>query len=185
MHLPQGGSDTCVGCASQPACEGGASRLIGAASQASKLERVEASGATHVLDYDRCTKEQLLQLTSGSGVDLVLDAVGGAVRDVGLSAMAPFGRAVLYGTSSGEQAGLTGEQLMDVLMGNKSIIGFGLLDHAERHPEFVGEAWDGLTSALAEGRLDVVHRAFPLEEVRAAQAAMERRETVGKIVLVP
>lgn len=165
----------------------GASTVIGATSREAKFDRIKASGADVAVDYsaEGWSKTVVEHTREKRGVDVVFDAVGGEIRNAGLTTLAPLGRAILYGTASGDFAGLTGEQLTSVLMGSRSLSGFVLHAHMMRNPSFIGEAWATLTEGLADGRIRVAYRSYPLAEASSAQAALQRRETVGKLLLVP
>jgi len=81
----------------------GAGTVIGAAGTPEKREAVLALGADHAVDYTQEDwPKQVRELTGGRGVDVVLEMAGGAAFQQGLSCLAPFGRAVVYGSSSGE-----------------------------------------------------------------------------------
>jgi NADPH:quinone reductase-like Zn-dependent oxidoreductase len=73
---------------------------------------------------------EILRLTDGQGVRYALDAVGGAIGTEVIQALAPGGRAVLYGLLSGEPVSVDPRFL---ITGSKTVQGFWLADWAKQH----------------------------------------------------
>jgi NADPH:quinone reductase len=151
---------------SQAARRAGA-RVIGAAS-APKLERVEADV---VVDYTRPG------WTGGvEEVTVVLDGVGGAAGRAAFELLARGGRHVLYGWSAGEMTPIT----------SGDIVARGLtVSSALVRPGSMRELEERSLAAAADGRLAPLVQTFPLADAAAAHAALESRQTVGKVVLAP
>ncbi len=151
----------------------GARHVIATAGSAAKLEKAIELGATHAIDYrERDFADRVREITGRKGVEVVLDHVGGEVFERSFRALAWGGRVVLCGATAGADATVN---LRAVFFKSLSILGstMGSLAELRRILEFV-EA----------GRLrPVIDRTLPLEEAPAAQAALERREQFGKIVL--
>jgi NADPH:quinone reductase len=62
-------------------------------------------GADHVVNYNRePLREKLLELTGGAGADVFYDPVGGELFDTAMRAIAPGGRILVIGFSSGKPA---------------------------------------------------------------------------------
>jgi NADPH2:quinone reductase len=105
-------------------------------------------------------------------VNVVLDAVGGAAGRAAFERLARGGRHVLYGWSSGEMTPITtGDIVARSLTVSSALVRPGDLRSLEQR-------------ALASGLTPLV-TTFPLAEAAAAHAALEARETVGKVVLLP
>ncbi|MCB1646763.1 MAG: NADPH:quinone oxidoreductase family protein, partial [Pseudomonadales bacterium] len=79
-------------------------RVIGTASSDQKLAVVTAMGADEVINYNDGFKEQVKALTGGKGADVIYDPVGGDVFDESMSCIAPFGRILVVGFTSGRPA---------------------------------------------------------------------------------
>ena len=76
--------------------------VFGTASTDAKLARINDLGCDHCINYAETSfVEAIEQLTDGTGVDLVLDGVGGEVHQNSLKVLAPFGRLVAFGVASG------------------------------------------------------------------------------------
>ncbi|MBO1909843.1 zinc-binding dehydrogenase, partial [Microvirga sp. 3-52] len=100
----------------------GAGKVIATASSDEKLAHAKKLGADHLVNYtEEDWEQQVLELTDGKGVDVALEMVGGDIFDKTLACLAPFGRLVIFGAASGEQAHLYPAQLMRK---NQSVIGF-------------------------------------------------------------
>lgn len=95
IHLASGG----VGLAAiQIAKNLGASKIFGTAGSDTKRAYVQALGVEAVMNSRSLEfSEQLLEHTSGGGVDVVLNALSGVGIDKSLECLAPFGRMVEIG----------------------------------------------------------------------------------------
>ena len=124
----------------------------------------------------------VLELTEGRGVDLVLDAVGGAARTRSLEILAPLGRLVMYGNASAEpEIQVVTTELRERAIG---AIGFNLSLMRRRYPDAVRESAGPLLEWLAEGRLRIdVTRVFALADAAKAQSHIESRASRGKLLL--
>jgi NADPH:quinone reductase len=147
---------------SQAARHAGA-RVIGAASTG-KLAHVTADV---VVDYTAP------DWTAGlEEVTVVLDGVGGTAGRAAFERLARGGRHVVYGWSAGEMTSITtGDIVARGLTVSSALVRPGDLRGLEER-------------ALASGLKPLI-TSFPLAEAAAAHAALEGRETVGKVVLVP
>jgi NADPH2:quinone reductase len=159
-------------------------RVIGTTSTEAKAREARNAGADEVILYTQTDFEAEVQrLTEGRGVDVVYDSVGQTTFLKGLNCLRPRGMMVLYGQSSGvvdpvspsllQQKGslyLTRPTLQSYVITRDE-----LLDRA-------GRVFDWLKS----GELQVkVHGEYRLADAASAHAALENRETVGKLILVP
>lgn len=180
IHAAAGGVGTA---AVQIAREANAT-VFGTASTPEKLDKAEALGCDHPINYEADDfVEQINETTAGEGVDLVLDGIGGETTERSLNALTHFGRMVSYGAASGRP----GEPPTDkLLFGNKRVIGYHLGQASYRKPMKVMSAVPPLTEMLADGTLEVqVDHTFDLTDAREAHEAIENRETTGKVVLTP
>ncbi len=150
-------------------------RVIATAGSAAKLDRARALGAHDTIDH---TTEDLTgrvrALTSGRGVDVVFEHVGGPVFERALAALARNGRLVTCGATAGARVTLD----LNLLFG--------------RHLTLLG-SWMGRRANLVavlehirSGALrPVVDCVLPLTDARRAHERIEAREQFGKVVLVP
>jgi NADPH2:quinone reductase len=161
----------------------GAGRVIATASSESKRELALELGADVAIDSaaDGLT-ERLVEANGGGPVDVVFEMVGGAVFDASLAALAPFGRLVTYGISSGENNTVRSGSLM---RRSRAVVGFWFV-HCLGRPEMIDEALADLFERVARGELRVVTGpAYPLEQAAQAQTDLTERRTTGKVTLDP
>ncbi len=146
--------------------------VLGAAGGEEKAARVRALGATG-LDYLRPDWDAGVE-----GVTLVLDGVGGEAGRAALELLAPGGRIVLFGWSSGAPTRLTTEDLL----ARSLTASAGLGPHITQR---LRELEERALAAVAAGALEpVLDERFTLDRAAEAHAALETRGTVGKVVLV-
>ncbi|MFC4375473.1 zinc-binding alcohol dehydrogenase family protein [Nocardia halotolerans] len=149
----------------------GASWVVGAVSDAAKVDFVRELGADEVFTYD--------QLHCAKQADYALDGVGGAGLGDALTGLAEGGRTVTYGT-----AGLVDTEVL--LAGGKSVTGFRIGRLAQRDPAHYEHLRQEIWQYYASGLLHpVVHAEYPLDAAAAAHALIETRANLGKVVLIP
>ncbi len=113
--------------------------------------------------------------TAGAGVQLVLDHVGPALWEASLFALAPRGRLVNCGNTTGDTATIPS-------LGHLFHLGLRILgSDPYRYDEFA-EAW----AVFCAGSFQTpVERVVPLAEGAEAQRQLERGEVFGKLILAP
>ncbi|MEU6681159.1 zinc-binding dehydrogenase [Streptomyces sp. NPDC046925] len=155
--------------------------VIGAAGGADKVEAVWELGADLAVDYNEPGWADLVrERLDGRRVSAVLDGVGGEKSAAVFGLLGEGGRYVVIGWSSQEEfepdAGVVAERGITV---TNALL--QLIERPEDGPEFERRALE----AAAKGELVPAVQTFPLADAARAHAAMERRETTGKVVLVP
>ncbi|HXY22269.1 MAG TPA: NADPH:quinone oxidoreductase family protein [Burkholderiaceae bacterium] len=159
-------------------------RVIAAASSAEKLAMARRAGADETVDYAQPEwRRQVEALTSGRGVDVVYDPVGGAYSESALRATAWRGRYLVVGFASGE---IPKVALNLALLKERALLGV-FWGEAMRRDRLQGQAdMRQLGQWFLAGKLHP-----PVTErvaLSAAAAAMERlatRRAMGKIVVLP
>lgn len=156
--------------------------VLATASSPSRLERLVDFGMDHGIDYSTDGwVDAVRAATGGSGVDLVVDSVGGRVLAGSIACLAYRGRAITVG-NAGREARMFDVSALSA--GNHSLTGvfFGAEIATERARAMVARH----VADVASGELRVVvDRTFPLAEAAAAHAYLESRQAVGRVVLVP
>ncbi len=150
---------------------------------ADKCSRALALGAAHAIDYKAADfVAEVARITSGKGVNLVLDMVSGDYLARNLKCLAEDGRHVTIAVQGGTKAELN----MAVVMSRRyTLTGSTLRPRSAKFKallaqEIAANAWP----LVAEGKLrPVMDRTYALAEAAAAHARMEAGEHVGKIVL--
>lgn len=180
VHAAAGGSGSL---AIQLARLLGAGRVIGTAGGPKKVKLVRELGADEAIDYLRENfPARVNELTEGRGADLVLEMVGGQTLERSFECLAVLGRVVTFGNASHAQADLN--SLWGRLRTRSQTLAGCNFSTVLARPELRDASFTTLLDHLTSGRLRVVlHHCHPLAEAGAAQAAMESRKTVGKILL--
>jgi NADPH:quinone reductase len=157
-------------------------RVIACASSPEKLAVCRAHGADEVIDYAReDLRARIRDLTSGQGVDVVYDPVGGPYTEPALRSLAWRGRLLVVGFAAGEIPKIP---LNLPLLKGCAIVGVFWGDFARREPARLAESVAQLTRWFGEGRLRPhISATFPLERAAEALALLAARRVAGKIVL--
>jgi putative PIG3 family NAD(P)H quinone oxidoreductase len=148
-----------------------------------KCEAALAIGAAAAINYrTQDFVEEALRLTSGRGVSVVLDMVGGDYLPRNLAALAEEGRHVSIAVQRGAKAELF---IPTIMQRRLTLTGSTLRPRTVEFKTMVADEIARTVWPYAEGgRLKpVIDRVFPLAEAAAAHARMEAGEHVGKIVL--
>lgn len=158
----------------------GASRTIAVVSTEEKAQIATAAGATDVVLADGF-KDAVKELTSGRGVDMVVDPVGADRFTDSLRSLVPGGRLLVVGFTGGE---IPTVKVNRLLLNNIDVVGVGWGAWTATHPGALDEQWAGLERLLASGQLTAPQpEVYPLEQAAAAVASMENRTAKGKVVL--
>lgn len=181
--LIHGGSSGIGTTAIQMAKALGARQVITTVGTEAKAQACLNIGADAALNYRTQAWEQdVLGLTDGAGVDLILDMVAGDYIARGQSCLATDGRLVIIAVQGGVEAGFnaglamikrqtfTGSTLRPQSIAAKNALADGLRR----------DIWP----LLDDGRLEpIIHATFPLEQAAQAHAMMEEGAHIGKIML--
>ena len=158
----------------------GAAAVVGLAGGPDKVAEARRQGATVAVDYRQADWPEKVRAELGDRAPTVLlDGVGGDVAQAAVDLMAPGGRVVSFGWSSGTPLALTPEDIAARGLTSAPVLGPRIM---QRLRELETRA----LSDAAEGRLvPLVGRTFPLAAAAEAHTALETRQTTGKVVLLP
>lgn len=161
----------------------GAGKVIATASTPEKRAFAKQMGADHTVDYtEDGWEEKVHDLTDGKGVDVALEMVGGEMFHKTAACLGAFGRLVIYGAASGEQAKFYPSALMKR---NQSVIGF-FLPQIMTKPDLLQNSLRELLGFVNKGELELtIGGTYPLTEAKKVHELMQGRKTTGKIVLLP
>ena len=157
-------------------------RVIGVVGSAAKAAIVREYGAEEVIDYSReDVHRRVKALTSGEGIDVCIDNVGGALFATLARLMRWNGRLMPIGFTSGEIPSLA----MNLpLLKNYSVVGVFIGPWKERFPDEARRAAETVMAWVGEGKLRPhIDRVLPLERAAEAMSAVANRSTQGRIVL--
>ena len=162
---------------------GGATVIASAAP--GKHAIVQALGADHVLDsHSGDIAAEVLALTGGNGVDVVLESAGGATFGASLAAAKRVtGRVVVYGVAGGDAA-ITNRDLVYRHQVHVVGLNLGVLIHAA--PQIFGEVMGELAALVATGVVTPGRpTTYDLADGAKALAELAARATTGKLALLP
>jgi NADPH2:quinone reductase len=151
----------------------GAGRVIGIASSPEKRARVLELGADEAAGYEDPIP---------GPVDVMVDMVGGELFQRAVEAMAPFGRMVCIGATSGQLQQIPGVGVLRVL--GVGVLPFSMGALRARHPEVFAETSAEGIELIRSGALrPPVGRVLPLAEAAEAHRLLGSRVTMGKLLL--
>src|SRR5271157_1774260 len=150
-------------------------RVISTAGGEAKLARARELGADHVIDhYRQDISAEVKRITGKRGVDVVVEHVGVATWPKSLESLAPGGRLVTCGATTGYSAGI---DLRYLFSKQWSLLGSFMGSMGELHQV--------LKFVFRKQLKPVIDRVYPLAEIRAAHERMENPERFGKVIVKP
>ena len=170
----------------------------GTASQG-KHKFLTERGLDHAIDYrNQDWQPQLMQLTNGRGVDLIIDPIGGAHWKKSYNALRHTGRLGMFGVSTASANGISGKLKMlkavvqmprfhplGLLNKNRGVFGLNL-GHMWHEPEKVALWMRDILRGVDEEWINPhVDQAFSFDDVGKAHRRLEERKNIGKVVLTP
>jgi NADPH2:quinone reductase len=161
---------------------------IGLVGNREKARALKAFGADHVIDHSReDVAARVSEVTGGTGVDLILDAVGGGDFAKFLPMLGSFGLAVSYGKLIGKIESNVVDAL-DAGPGylNSTAVRIFTMHTLDDKPDIRAQSMTNLIMNLAAGAIrPLIHARLPLKDARRAHAMIEARQVIGKILLKP
>jgi NADPH2:quinone reductase len=157
-------------------------RVIAGVGSDDKAALVRDYGASEIVNYrSEDLRNRLKSITSGDGIDVGFDNVGGEIFQQIARSMKWGGRLMPIGFTSGEIPQIP----MNLpLLKNYSILGVFAGAWAEKFPIEAARANDTLMQLLTGGNIRPhIDRVLPLEEVTEAMRAVANRTVQGRIVL--
>jgi len=196
IHSAGGG----VGIAATQIAKHIGARIIGTASS-SKHAELRALGVDHLIDYRTEDFEvRAREITNWRGVELILDAVGGASFKKGYRLLAPTGRLGMFGISSaathkersmlGMLSTLANTPWLQfnpiaLLNANKGVFGVNL-GHLWGEVDRIRGWADQILDLWAQGVIKPhIARSFRFDEAADAHHFIQDRKNIGKVILVP
>jgi len=165
-----------VGAAAVQLASNAGATVLATAGTDEKCDRALDLGVAHVLNNrtgDIVAWSQ--EVTSGAGVDLVLDCVGTALFGASLFALGIHGRLVNCGNVSGDEATIPS-------LGHVFHSGISIRGSDPYRPEEFGPVWSEFCLGDYQVVIDSIH---PLSEAAVAQDKMLTGQFFGKILLIP
>ncbi len=157
----------------------GAGKVISTAGSAAKAARARELGFEDVIDL---TTEDLAdgvrRITGGSGVDIVIESIGGTVTSEALSSLSLGGVLITLGYSAGRKTTI---DVTDLIWKGARMAGFSLFAQS---PTIVANAWRDVIPLIVGGSVKpIVERIYPLGEAGEALRHLTEDRPFGKVVL--
>lgn len=146
----------------------GARVLVTSRSEAKRKRALEL-GADEA--FDSSGFSAAVRKATGSGVDVVFEHVGPATLSESMRSLAPGGRVVTCGSTSGVKAEIAMPRLF---FGHISLLGSTMGNASE---------FEAVLKAIDHGMRPVVDHVYPLDEVQTALQRVDDAEQFGKVVL--
>jgi NADPH:quinone reductase len=161
----------------------GARRIVATAASPEKREYARTVGADVVIDYTASNwTQQVLNATGGTGVDVLLESIGGTVFEQNFECLATFGRYVVYGSTQGLGKPLEARRLMTRC---QTLTGLYMPVFTAR-PDILHAGLTFLVEQVVKGNLRApIAAQLPLHEAAKAHQMLEDRQVVGSVVLRP
>ena len=168
----------------QLAKQAGASMVLATASSDERLARLREFGMDHGINYAHANvAAEVMRLTEGKGVNLVLDPVGGRTLEGSIASLAYRGRVSWVGRAGREERP---PEVWPIMQKNGSIHGVFLGAEMAVNPQRTRPMIERLIERIADGELTVVtDKVFPLAEAAEAHRYIESRQAFGRVLLTP
>lgn len=175
-----------VGTAAIQLAKASGAKVYGTSRTEAKLKQAEEYGLSgYVVTGDHLDSfiAAAGEWTSGQGLDVILDLVGGRYLEANLETLGLQGRLLLVGTTSGNKATLN---FAAVMRKRATIIGTVLRSRSKEEKATVTRLFAKHVVPLLAAEIvrPVVDSVYPLEQIRNAHTRLEANETFGKIVMV-
>jgi NADPH2:quinone reductase len=156
--------------------------VIATAGSASKRTFALAQGADAAFDYSGVDwVDAVLTATGGRGADVIYDPVGGDVFDRSTKCIAPEGRLLVIGFTSGRIPTLATNR---VLLKNMSLVGVLWGGYLQQHPDYSATVHAALMAMYRDGQLrPAVAAICPFEDAPRGLRGLADRTVMGKAVL--
>ena len=158
-------------------------RVFATAGSVDKCAVCQQLGAERAINYRREDFVSVVkEATGGSGVDVILDMIGGSYAERNQQALAVEGRLVQIGIMEGSKITL---DLFQMMVRRQTITGSTLRARSVADKAAIArlvqeKAWPLIEAGSIR---TVIDRTFPLAEVAAAHRLMESSQHIGKILL--
>ncbi len=156
-------------------------RVLGTISTKEKEYIAKENGCDYTINYvkDDFVKK-VLEITNNKGADVIYDSVGKNTFQKGITCLAPKGRLVSFGISSGPIEPININQLRSF---SGSIATGGLNTYIKDSNEMQKNA-DAFFKMIMNKDIKInIDRIFPIDDIQEAQTMLESRLSTGSIVL--
>lgn len=192
VHAAAGG----VGTAALQICKHAGAQVLGTASP-TKHARLREMGIDYAIDYrNQDFEAEVMRLTNGRGVDIVLDAVGGKSFKKSFRTLAPAGKLMMFGVSAMNTS--PGRNLLaavgtlikmpiflpiPLMNNNRGVFGINM-GRMWGEAELLGGYLAAILDLVEQGVFKpIVDLEVPFNEAGRGHARLAARENFGKVVI--
>lgn len=159
-------------------------RVIATAGSPEKLDFCRQIGASHAIDHrHEDVGRRLAEITGAHGVDVVFDPVGGQITEAARRRLAWEGRHLVVGFAAGQIPDFPANH---VLVKNYTVLGVHWSAYTKHDRATVDAAHRHILELYERRQIrPVIARTVALDAVPQALGALESRDVIGRLVLVP
>ena len=156
-------------------------KIIGTVGNADKEKIAQKNGCDHTINYLKENfSEKVLEITKSKGVDVIYDSVGKDTFLKGIQCLAPKGRIVSFGVSSGPIEPID----INKLRAFSGSVATGGLNTYIRNSKEMQKNADRLFQMIIKKEIKInIDKIFKIDEIQEAQSLLETRQTTGSIIL--
>ncbi len=192
VHAAAGG----VGTAAVQIAKKYGCKVYGTVSQSKKIETLKNLSIDHAINYSNSDFEkEILVMTNGAGVDVIIEVVGGDVFKKSLRLLKPFGRIVVIGFASLNLKKWNPlswiNTIKDIPRANiksLAVSSTGILashiGYLLKNPKIMQMIWKDLIGFVRTNNIKpVIGHQFSFNHLSKAHEMMESRKSTGKIII--
>jgi NADPH2:quinone reductase len=157
----------------------GAAKVISTAGNTAKAARARELGFEDVIDLStEGLAAGVRRMTGGSGVDIVIEGIGGTITSEALSSLGLGGVLITLGYSAGRKTTI---DVTDLIWKRARMEGFSLFAQS---PTAIAAAWRDIIPLIVSGSVNpIVERVYPFSEAGEALRHLIEDRPFGKVVL--
>lgn len=158
--------------------------VIGTVGSQAKADQAKAHGCDFPILYrDENFKDRVLEITNGTGVNVVYDSIGKDTFMDGLDCLKPFGTMVTFGNASGQVDSFSPAILAP--KGSLYVTRPTLFTHTAKRGDYEAMA-NELFDVVATGKVKIeINQEYALGDAQQAHSDLEARKTTGSTILIP
>ncbi len=173
--------------------------IFATAGSEKKLELLAEFGVQYPINYQKVDFErEVLRLTGGEKIDVVLDSVGGSYFKKDLNLLRAHGRVVAYGAAAFSERNIFNLptlvpqilsmltlSMIDLMLNSRGFYGVNMLRVAKENPELMKDELAAIMADFSAKKLKtVISRQMSWKQIGDAHQLLESRSSTGKIVLM-
>ncbi len=144
---------------------------------------VESLGAKKCINYnDKDFVNEILNLTDGKGIDVILDIVGGDYTNRNLKILKRHGRLVLIAFLKGPISQINCKNVVEncLQITGSNLRSRSVVFKSELASNVYSRIWPLLEKKIVK---PIIYKVFPMHQANLAHSMMENGENIGKMIL--